>query len=95
MLAFYFARKEIKKSEVREDIKTNTKNNATFCNWTFNTDIMNVIKYRLLKFQQAIDKKMLNIKIAKFYCDKCNKEFEEIEVYNRDYKCPNDNTELK
>lgn len=68
---------------------------ATFCQWTFNTDLMNVIKYRLLKLKQAIDSKIQSSKEDKFICKSCNKEFDQMEIYKNNYKCPFDDKPLE
>lgn len=56
---------------------------------------MNVIKYRLMKLKQAIRQKIDDSKTKKFTCSKCKREYEEMDVYNKDYKCPADDTHLE
>lgn len=55
--------------------------------WTFNTDLMNVLKYRILKLKQAVQHKIDISRKDMFYCEPCDREFESMEVYSNDYKC--------
>lgn len=77
-----------------EEIRTKFSK-ATFSHWTFDTDLMNVIKYRVMKLKQQIDKKIQNAKEDMFDCPNCKKSFAQMEVYTKGYKCPFDQTPLK
>ena len=48
-----------------------------------------------MRLKQSIDKKIKNSKEVRFSCPKCNKEFDQMEIYKRDYKCPFDETSLE
>mmetsp|Transcript_38907 Transcript_38907/g.38497 ORF Transcript_38907/g.38497 Transcript_38907/m.38497 type:complete len:155 (+) Transcript_38907:214-678(+) len=56
---------------------------------------MNVLKYRIMKLKQAVDKKVESSQTDKFYCDHCDREFDSMEVYQRDYICPFCDKELE
>lgn len=63
--------------------------------WTFDIGLMNIIKYRVMKLKQSIDVKIKNSKDDKFVCKNCSKEFDQMEVYTKNYKCPFDDSPLE
>ena len=78
---------DLNKKQVDDEIKKRVTKTTTFIQWTFNTDLMNVIKFRVLKLGQAVDKKIEISKQDIFACEDCDKEFDSMEVYSHDYKC--------
>jgi len=48
---------------------------------------MNAIKYRVMKLREAIDAKIKLCKKDLFDCKSCEKEYDAMEVYQKNYVC--------
>lgn len=80
-------RKEISRKEIDPEIIAKVTKNTIFFQWTFNTDIMNVIKYRQMKLRFGIDAKIKSSNTDRFICKACNKEYDGMDVYTKNYHC--------
>lgn len=79
---------ELNRKQVDDSIKMSVTKTTTFMQWSFNTDLMNVLKYRIMKLKQSVDKKIDISKREQFVCDPCDREYDSMEVYQRNYQCP-------
>ena len=48
-----------------------------------------------MKVKDRIESKISESQKNKFVCDKWGNEYNEIDVYTREYRCPDDNYKLK
>ena len=78
----FVTKREMRKDRVDARVKSKFPSGTKFYLWTFNTNLMNVIRYRLIELEQKVNMKITESENTTYTCKACNlKNFTELQVH--------------